>query len=760
MHIDYSIEETPLGTAGSVKQAQALLDEPFIVISGDAVTDIDLSAVIKFHQEQKAKATLTLYRVPNPLEYGVVIVDGAGRIQQFLEKPSWGEVISDTVNTGIYVLEPEVLDMFEPGISYDFSKDLFPILLKNNDPLYGYVAGGYWCDVGNISEYMRASGDILQGNAKVGELGEHLGPGVWAGEGVEIAPDAQLYGPIYLGNGVKIKQGVIVHGPTAIQDYTVVDRFAHIERSIVMRNCYIGESVELRGAIIGQRCSLKRKAVAFEGVVIGDASVLGEGAVIHPGVKIWPNKEVEADATVNNSIIWGAQGRHVLFGRFGVTGLVNIDLTPEIAARLGAAFGATLPKGSIVTINRDPNRASRMLKRGMISGLPSSGVDVLDLREMPIPVARFMTRATRAKGGVHVRLSPYDSRVVDVKFFDEKGQDLSKNAERNVEQVYFREDFRRVYQEEIGTFNYADHVRETYQDAFLAAIDADAIRAANLYIAVDFANSPTATVLSPLLANLNCRVVALNEAVDETKMSIPAQELQSALRQVAKICGVLETALGVRLDVGGERVFTVSCGGEILGGTKFLAALAIMALRAKPGGTIAVPVSMPDVFEKIAAEYGGKVLRTKVNLPDLMQAANRPDVIMAGDGYGAFIWPGFQPVVDGMMTLAHMLEFTTTQGTPLPEGVASVPEYHMMQDQVSCPWETKGTVMRLLNQQYKSRLADQIDGVKIRLGDGEWVLVLPDADRPMFHIMAQADSDDQAAELVSRYQRIVESLQS
>lgn len=759
MTIYYSIEETPLGTAGSVKQAEHLLDDTFIVISGDAVTDLDLSAIIEYHRAKQAKATLTLYQVPNPLEYGVVIVDEQGSIQQFLEKPSWGEVISDTVNTGIYVLEPEVLRYFEPQISFDFSKDLFPMMLSKGDPMYGYVAEGYWCDVGNLAEYMRATSDMLHQRVKAEPFGQHIGGEVWVGEGVEIAPDAQLYGPIFLGDGVKIKQGVIIHGPTVVRDYTVVDRYSHLDRSIIWRNSYIGESVEIRGAIIGRQTSLKRKSVVFEGAVIADSSVIGEGAVIHPGVKIWPGKEVEAGATVNTSIIWGAQGRHVLFGRYGVTGLVNVDLTPEFAARLGATFGATLPKGSVVTINRDPHRSPRMLKRGIISGLPSSGVSVLDLRELPIPVARFYTRNSPAAGGVHVRLSPYDNRVVDIKFFDRNGQDLRRDDERDMERVFFREDWRRVFLDEIGTIDYAEHVIEQYTAAFMAAIDVEAIRAANPYIAVDFANAPTSRVLAPILTRLNCQVVALNEAVDETKMSIPTQDFQHSLQRLAKICEVLNTAMGVRLDVGGERVWVADCGGDVIKGTALAAAMAKMALRAHGGGTIAVPVSMPSVFERLAEEYGGSIIRTRVSMRGLMEAANQPGVILAVDGNGSFIWPQFQPVVDGMMTVAKMLEYATTQHTNLSQTIASLPRYHVAQGTVNCPWESKGIVMRLLNQQYKGRLGAQIDGVRINLSDDEWVLVLPDPDQPLFHIYAEAASDEQAEGLVSRYQRIVEGFQ-
>ena len=759
MSICYSVEDVPLGTAGSVKNAQEYLDETFVVISGDAVTDLNLQQIIEFHRQKGALATLTLYRVPNPLEYGVIITDEEGRIQQFLEKPSWGEVISDTVNTGIYVLEPQVLDYFEKDVSFDFSKDLFPMVLERRDPLYGYVASGYWCDVGDIGEYMRASEELLEGKVRVAELGQHIGGNIWCGEDVEIAPDAQLYGPIYLGDEVKIKGGVVVNGPAAIRDYTIVDNHAHIDRCIIWRNSYIGEGAELRGAIVGRQCSLKSKVVVQEGAVIGDNSTVGEGAIIHSNLKIWPDKEIEAGAIVKSSIIWGAQGRRVLFGRYGVTGLVNVDLTPEFAAKLGAAFGATLPKGSTVTFNREPHRSPRMIKRATISGLPSAGINVQDLRSMPIPVARYITRISDAAGGVHVRLSPFDRRVVDIKFFDQRGLNLNKAAERNIERVFFREDFRRVYLDEIGAIDYAPQVVERYTQGFMEAVDAEAIQRADFHIVVDYAYAPTSLVLPSILDVLGCGVVALGANVDEFKMSVLPEEFEAALGQLATICSALHADLGIRLDVGGEEVFIVDDKGRLLPGETGCAAMAALALRRAGGGTIVVPVNQSNVFEHIAAQYGGQVKRTKLDPQSLMEAASQEEVIMAGDGTGNFIFPQFQPAIDGLMATAKLLECLATQQTKLSEVIASLPPFYVAKRKVPCPWEAKGTVMRLLNERYRDHDRELIDGIKVILNDEEWTLILPDPDQPVFHVYAESNSAEEAEALADKYACLVEELQ-
>lgn len=762
VHIEYSIEEVPLGTAGSVRNASHMINEPFLVISGDALTDFDLSNIIASHQQSRALATITLTRVQNPLDYGVIITDERGRIRQFLEKPNWGEVFSDTVNTGIYVLDPAIFKYIEPGKPLDWSKDIFPGLLRRGEPLHGCVAEGYWTDIGTIEEYMHACADYLSGKVKLPRLGEKIAGEIWAEGDVEIAPNAQLYGPIFLGHGVKIKEGVIIYGPSAIRDYTIVDTRASIDRSIVWRNSYIGERAELRGAIVCKQCTIKSRAVLFEGVVVGDGTVINSGAVIQPNVRIWPSKEVEEGATVAASIIWGSQGRRVLFGRYGISGLVNIDLTPEFCAKLGAAYGAILEKGSRVTINRDAHYTPRMLKRALISGLPSAGVHVIDLHNLPIPVARFMTHELNAAGGIHVRLSPFDNRVVDIKFFDSRGLDLDSATERKIENTFFREDFRRVYLDEIGRINTdTDGIEEAYLRAFLAALHTEEWNRTGreISIVVDYANGNASAVLPTILRRLNVDAVELNANRDEDRIFQTLEEFEEGMARLAAIVPVIGADLGVRFDPGGERVFVVDDRGERLSGMDLLTALGVLSFRCCSGGRIAGPVTAPRSFEQIAARYGGELVRSKTNLAALMKlAVSQPDLLVLSDGGGSLIFPSFYPVADGLFATVKLMELLALQDIRLSEVLRALPRSHIFRTKVPCRWEHKGKVMRILNEQYSDRQLDQIGGVRIDLGE-EWVLILPDPDGPFFHVIAEGSNDEQARILAEKYAGLVMGLQ-
>ncbi len=756
--IEYSIEDAPLGTAGSVKHVARRLDDTFLVISGDALTDIDLDAVVRFHKERQSKATIVLSRVKDPPEYGVVITDQDGRIQRFQEKPSWSEVVSDTVNTGIYVLEPSVLDLVPTDTPFDFSQDLFPKLLAGNEPMYGYVADGYWTDVGTLREYMQANADVLRGLVSGINLGNSIGGDIWTEGDVEIAPDAQLYGPIFLGYGVKVKGGVVIQGPAVIRSYSVIDDRAYVGNSIIWRNCYIGEMAEVRGAVICQGCDLKSRTAVFEGAVIGDRVHIGENAVIHAGVKIWPSKGVDAGANIRSSIIWGNQARRTLFTRFGVSGLVNVDLTPEFAAKLGAAYGSVLPKGSTVTINRDVSRSARMLKRGIISGLPSAGISPLDTDAVPIPVARYYTSKRQAAGGIHVRISPYDSRVVDIRFFDGDGMNLSKSMERAIERVFFREDYRRVYLDDIGSIDHAPGVAEQYLSDYMRALNVPAIRNAEFQLVVDCANAPSSTILPRALTDLHAGVVALNAQLDEQRMSILRDEFDSGREQLRLITQTLNANLGVRLDVGGERIFVVDDLGRQVSEMRMAAAFAWLALRATPGGMIAVPMNAPRVFERIAADLGGQIWRTRLDQAELMQCAREKDVLLAADGLGNIIFPSFHPTIDGLFAVAKLLEYLACERVKLSEVVDRLPDFHRIERRVNCPWDERGTLMRRLNERFYSVRDPDAEAIQITISEQEWLLIAPSGDEPYLMVYAEGISQSQATSLADEYAALVRSM--
>ena len=761
VNIEYSVEEQPLGTAGSVKNAEHMLKEPFLVISGDALTDFDLSKIIASHDASGAMATLTLTRVPNPLEYGVIIVDEEGHVRQFLEKPSWGEVFSDTVNTGIYVLNPDVFKYIEKGKVLDWSKDIFPRMLLKDDKIMGYIAEGYWTDVGTIEEYMRANHDYLSGKVNLPRVGYKIFDDVWVDGDAEIAPNAQFNGPVYLGHGAKIKGGVIIHGPSAIRNYTVVDTRATIDRSVLWRNSYVGERAELRGAIVLRQCNIKRRAVLFEGVVVGDQTIINAGAVIGANVKIWPSKEIDEGATITTSIIWGSQGRRVLFGRYGITGLVNIDLTPEFCAKLGAAFGATLQPGSSVIMNRDAHYTSRMLKRAIIAGLPSAGVNVLELHSVPMPVARYMTHAMGAAGGVHLRLSPLDNRVVDIKFFDSHGLDIDTPTERKIEGVFFREDYRRVYLDEIGRIADAENIEQTYTDAFLQSLSPAALPglSKDFNLIIDYANSNPSSILPNILRRLEIDVVELNANLDDSRVFLTAQQFEEGMNRLARITPVMGADMGVRLDSGGEKLFLVDDAGRRLSGMQALATVTALVMAVNKGGSVAVPVTAPRAFEQIAERYGGKIIRTRATLSALMRTAvKNDDLILLGDGTGCYIFPSFYPVADGLYATVKIMELLALRQMRLSQVIYDLPPYYMDQVRVPCRWEHKGKVMRILNQQYHDRKLEQIDGIKIDLGD-EWVLILPDPDGPFFYIISEGSSEEQAQVLTEKYAGLVTGLQ-
>ncbi|MCL5947515.1 MAG: sugar phosphate nucleotidyltransferase [Chloroflexi bacterium] len=755
VHIRYALEETPLGTAGSVKNARQYLTEPFLIISGDAITDINLSKVIRFHEERKAKATIVLVHVENPLEYGVVITDEEGHVQRFLEKPSWGEVFSDTVNTGIYLLDPSVLDLIPEGKPFDFSSEVFPQLLARGDKMVGYVADGYWCDVGSLPDYLRASFDLAEGRVNLPLPHPRQSQGIAVGKGATIEPGVLTFGVVYLGDGCVIRSGAVLHGPTVIGENSIVESGATIDRSVIWNNCLISNNASINGAIIAKQCSIRRSAIIAQGVVIGDGCTIGERAVIHSNVKIWPDKEVEEQATVSSSLIWGGRARRSLFaGHATISGLANVELTPELAAKVGAAYGSMLPAGSAVLVNRGHSKAARMIKRGIVSGLPSAGIDVIDTSSVAVPVARYETREGPAKGGIHVRMSPYDARVVDIKLFDANGADVSKNTERKIANIYLREDVRRVPADTIGAI-YAglepqQRAEQRYRNTFLKHVNRNLIEKAQPTIIVDFSNGLFAPLGQRLLREIGINLIELNAITLESEPRLE-EKITGKLRTLGAVTRAVGARFGVLFNYSGTRLTVV----DELGGTlPSWHALAVMMLLSWQHAAQAVPVGLPLTAPRLIetlSQYDGH--RVQVLAPDpvvLSGATMRQDLALIGDGAGGFAFPELPSGFDALFTTVHLLELLLSADTPLSKVAAQVPPYHLHSIDAYCPWERKGKVMRRLHETAQETGGRSLQGVRLASGE-DTIVIVPDADKPLFHVQAEAQSPQHAAALAEHY---------
>ncbi len=753
----YATEDQPLGTAGSVRNAMDELDERFLVISGDVLTDIDLGKIMAFHEDHKAMATIGLVAVENPLEFGIVITRDDGTIDRFLEKPTWGEVFSDTINTGIFVLEPEIFDYIAPDRAVDFSGEVFPQLLEDGQPLFGAVATGYWEDVGTLEAYLSAHKDMLDGKVEVNLAGFELNPGVWLGEGAEIHPEAKIEGFAVIGDYCRVDAG------TRIGDYTVlggnvrVRSDVDLERAVIHDNAYIGESVRLRGAVIGRASDLRRGARGDEGVVVGDECFIGENAHVGAGVKIYPFKTVEAGAVINSSIVWESKGSRSLFGRVGVAGLANVDMTPELTARVAMAYATTLKKNATVVTSRDSSRASRMLKRAMMSGLNASGMNVLDLEVASVPVTRFLTRQPLASGGITVRLVAGDPQSVVLRFFDREGIDVTPDAQRKIERLFVREDFRRVLAAEIGDIDFPPRALEQYTAALEDTVDMKAVRAARFKLVVDYGYGSTSFVMPNVLGKLGADVLGVNPYASTSGLINFDRDAHAG--EVSSLVQASGAHLGAVVDPDGEHLTLIDDRGFVLTDGEALLAMVSLVSGHLLGDQLAVPVNVSRAVEELAAVHQVRVLYTKMSTAALMEAASQKGVGFAGSDDGGFILPGFLPAFDAAATLVKLLELLALQqpATSLSEVRARLPKVHMAHETVVTPWELKGLVMRSLVELSKDRPVELIDGVKVTHDDG-WVLALPDPDEPVTHIWAEGPDNQAATRLAQEYGRRVRQM--
>ncbi|WP_022851701.1 sugar phosphate nucleotidyltransferase [Limisalsivibrio acetivorans] len=755
VNITYVLPDDDYGTAGAVKQAEEFLDEKFIIVSGDLITDFSIQEIIGYHDVKNSKATITLTSVPDPLQFGVVITDKDGQIVRFLEKPGWGEVFSDTINTGIYVFEPEVLKYIPDNANFDFSKDLFPKLMSAGINIYGYNAKGYWRDVGNPDSYRAALHEIINGEVELnydGELAEKDGARVFLGKDVQIDDTASFEGLVILGDGCRVGKDAKLSNMVAGKN-CVIGAETSIEDSILWDEVKTGEKCSLKNVVLCNHVLLGKKVMGESGCIIAQDTEVGNYVIFEKDVMVWPNKQIEESSIVSSNLIWGDKWKKSIFEGGKVSARTNVEMSPELAAKLGSALGSQLPAGSRVLLSRDYHRGSRMLKRCFLGGLLSTGVNVTDIRMSPLPVMCHKLSMFGEVAGVYFRQSQSDSTHTEVLFFDEHGTPIDSGMEKSVERIFFRENFRRAAHEEIGEIYEQHMVKDFYRESFLKTLDVNHIRARRFQLVVDLMNGTTENIYPDLLNRMGAESVILNSYQDEMKLSKTIHQHESSLKEVSDIVKVKEADLGLIIYPHGEKISIITDKGRALRGDfALMMFIKLIDLTIKEKVKVYLPAYSPTVLDselKNVEIVRGKVTGLKVGyMRNFYFFGNlQHNYIFLDNGIHA----------DAMYCSVKLLEMLARLNLGISEVLKLVPDYYFVHNVINCPLELKGFLMRKMSEEAMDRDASFLDGIKIIFEDRGWVHMVPDQYSPNVHVYVEAMDEETGKALQEEYKEKIHS---
>jgi len=753
--LGYATEHRPLGTAGGVRAAASGFDDDFLVMSGDAVTDIDLGELMQVHRASGALITLCLARRDDPREFGGVDVDHEGRVRRFLEKPAWGEVFTDAVSTGIYAVSPRVMELIPDDAPQDWSSDVLPRMLGEGMHVGAFVSGGYWEDVGDIAAYRRVQIDVLERKVGLDIPGTEREPGIWVGEGATLDPGAVVVGPTFIGAHAAVESGATVLAHSVIGANTVVRRGAIVERAVLLDGVYAGVDTTARGCVVGRSVELGSGTRVGEGAVISDECSLEQEVEVTPGSLVYPGKTIEAGAIVHGAVVWDAQGHRHRVGAGGMSGTVSVDITPDTAVRLASALASTLPKDSAVAVGRDHSRTARTYAGLLVGAFTAAGIDVRDHRVVPTPVLRHDV-ARHASAGVMVRASAGQPEKLDIVLLDEHGRDIGEAEARRIERIFDRREFRRPFPGEVGDVLLPEQALDDYATSLRARTSLDGVSSADLTVVVDASGGSSALVLPTVLAGIDVDLVMLGGRIEVARATPSPDDRHHALRLLAERVVATNASMGLAIDSTGERLSIVDELGQVLDDDRALLVVMDLVAAESGAGQVVLPVTTSRVAEQVAAFHGIDVRRVPLARTFGAEDARDGEALLRSDGQGGFAMAGMGGQRDGVLTAVALIGLVARTQISLSAIDARIPRTVSVRHFVPTPWAAKGPVMRAVQQRAGGRPVDLTDGVRVLEDDGSWCLVLPDGQEPLTRIWIEAPTYARAMQVGEEWVALVE----
>jgi len=752
--ITYVVPDDDYGTAGAVKRAQEYIgNENFIIISGDLVTDFDFQKIFDYHKAKKSKLTITLTSVDNPLEFGVVIANEEGRIEKFLEKPSWGEVFSDTINTGIYIIEPEILDYIPKNENFDFGKDLFPLLMNQGIELMAGYAEGYWRDVGNPESYRDVYEDVLSGkiNFKLGGEPHKYPDGVLITEEDDLIDEnVEIVGIVVVGKNVTIKKGVKLTN-VVIGDNVTIAQSCKIRDTVIWNNVTIGRNTKLDGCVICNNNVIGKNVTAKAGMILAEGCEIGQLVSIENDVTIWPDKVIEDASIISHSLILGSKYKNSIFENGRVIGQSNVELSCEMATKLAEAFGAQLAVGSTVLVSRDSDKSSRMLKRAFLGGLLSSGIDVIDYNAIPSAVMRCSLSSNDAYiAGVHLNQKIDDPACTVITFFNHQALRVGNGISKKIEKAFFKETFRRVDYSRIGQIYESDHRQEylQYKGGMETLLQAHMFKCLGCRIAVDMMHGMASEVFPDILNDLGVENIMFNAYPDERRLANIKSLEKRTHEDMSAVIKALKLDAGFIIYPHGQRLDIVCDNGILLSKQMGLyAVLSLLNLEAKSFNSkkrVFLPTWAADIvyFDYLEIERGQYAN---------FEAKQMKKYDLVATGEGNFAFTEFATHRDSMYATLKILEMIVNHNVKLSDLIAAIPKFYYHTFQIECNQALKGKMMRMFLEDAKGKESSALDGVKIWHGENDWILMIPDQYSDHLNLYIQADTTASGEKITADY---------
>ena len=451
--------------------------------------------------------------------------------------------------------------------------------------------------------------------------------------------------------------------------------------------------------------------------------------------------------------------RERLFGTNGIRGLANVELTPEFALKIAQAIGTFFEAGR-VAVGCDGRTSSPMLKSAVVSGLTSAGCKVYDAGMVPTPALQYAVKAYGMDGGVMITASHNPPEYNGIKVMASDGVELPRELEVEVERIFFEGGFKPAGWSSVGRVLRLPGVLEAYAEAVLRHVDREAIGSAGFKVVLDPGNGVSALIYPSIVGRLGCRVVAINSNVDGRFPGRPPEPRPENLTALSSTVRFEGADLGVAYDGDGDRAIFSDERGVVHWGDRSFALVEKHFLSENPGELVVTPVSSSKVVEDVASEYGGRVVWTRVGSVTVSRTMLKLGAKLGGEENGGVFYGPHQPVRDGAMTTALILEIMAEERRSLSELLNELPRYHQLKDKVPCPEELKKPVLEEIRRRVSGARVETLDGVKVWFEDGSWILVRPSGTEPIYRLYAEASTEERVSELVEEFKQLVSEVVS